>query len=425
MQSATHRWLARLLLSCTLAATHSGAQPVDNSDQLPVEELRLFTQVFDQVRRGYVDEVSDSQLLISAVEGLLYKLDPYSRYLDADAYRELRDVTSGNYSGIGVEVATENGMIRIIAPLDSTPAERAGIRPGDLIVAIDGSSLRDLSPSIAASKLRGPAGSAIELTVLRGRGDTPFNISMTRDSIEVDSVRFQRVDAELGYLRIAQFQEGTGDAFSQALDALLRDGLAGLVIDLRNNPGGLVQSAVSVASTLLDGHTVVYTEGRLPNANQLLSAELGDRLDGAPVVVLINGGTASAAEIVAGALQDNRRAVVIGTRSFGKGSVQTIIPIDDQRALKLTTARYFTPNGRSIQADGIHPDIVIERGTLQVDKEPARLREENLGGHLNGPVKNVTITLKPKLSEAEQLIKDDNQLAEAVNLLRGILLLSN
>ncbi len=425
MQSATHRWLARLLLSSALAATQSGAQPDDSSAQLPVEELRLFTQMFDKVRRGYVDEVSDRELLISAVEGLLYKLDPYSRYLDADAYRELRNVTSGNYSGIGVEVATENGMIRIIAPLDSTPAERAGIRPGDLIVAVDGSSLRDLSPSAAAGKLRGPAGSAVELTVLRGGGDAPFNLSMTRDSIEVDSIRFQRLDAALGYLRIAQFQEGTGDAFEEALDTLQRDGLAGLVIDLRNNPGGLVQSAVSVASTLLDGDTVVYTEGRLASANQLLSADLGDRLNGAPVVVLINRGTASAAEIVAGALQDNRRAVVVGTRSFGKGSVQTIIPIDDQRALKLTTARYFTPNGRSIQADGIHPDIVVERGTLQVDEEPVRLREENVGGRLDGTVTNVTITLKPKLTETEQLLKDDNQLTEAINLLRGILLLRN
>lgn len=422
MPSPARVWLPLLLLLTTLVAANSTGQENSAGAQLPVEELRLFTQVFDQVRRGYVDEINDSELLISAVEGLLYKLDPYSRYLDADAYRELRDVTSGNFTGIGVEVATENGVIRVISPLDSTPAQRAGIRSNDLIVAIDGASLRGLSPSAAAYKLRGPKGSEIELTLQRGSG-RPFNISMTRDTIDVDSITYRLLDNFIGYLRIAQFQQGTGDAFNQALDGLRRQRLDGLVIDLRNNPGGLVQSAVAVASSLLDGDTVVYTEGRLPSANQLLSAELGDRFDGAPVVVLINGGTASAAEIVAGALQDNRRAVIVGTRSFGKGSVQTIIPIDDERALKLTTARYFTPNGRSIQADGIHPDIVVERGTLQPLAEQPREREENVGGHLDGAVKNVTITLKPKLTDAEQLLKEDNQLAEAVNLLRGALLL--
>ena len=370
------------------------------------------------MRRGYVDEVSDSELLLSAIEGMLYKLDPYSRYLDQQAYRQLREMTSGNYGGIGVEVATEDGMIRIISLLDQTPAARAGILAGDLIVAHDGASLRELPPSRAAEKLRGPTGSAVELTLMRSNREQPLNITLTRDLINIDTLHHRLLDHGIGYVRIAQLQEKTASAFDSALDSLQKTALKGVVIDLRNNPGGLVDAAVAVASSLLDGDTVVYTEGRINSANQLLTAQLGDRLNGIPVAVLINRGSASAAEIVAGALQDNRRAVIIGTRSFGKGSVQTIIPIEGGGALKLTTARYFTPSGRSIQAEGIDPDLVVQRGTFTLTEENENPREEDIAGHLEGSKK------PPAEGPLEDVIlKEDNQLTEAVNVLRAVALL--
>ena len=383
---------------------------------LPLSELRLFTQVFDQVRRGYVDEVSDSELLISSIEGMLYKLDPYSRYLDRDEYRQLQQLTSGKYAGIGIEVAAEDGLIRVISPLDQSPALRAGIRSGDLIVAIDGSSLRELSPSKAAEKLRGQSGTALQLTLMRSTLDKPFNVTLAREMINIDSVRYRQLDYGIGYIRIAQFQDQTAQAFERALDGLKKEPFTGLVLDLRNNPGGLVSSAVDVASALLDGDTVVYTEGRINSANQLLSADLGDSLNGLPIVILINEGSASAAEIVAGAIQDNRRGVVLGTRSFGKGSVQTIIPIEGGRALKLTTARYFTPSGRSIQAEGIDPDIVVVRGQFKPAEANLAVREENLGGHLEN-IEN------SRQSEQHAVREEDNQLAEAINVLRAVSLL--
>ena len=384
---------------------------------LPLSELRLFTQVFDQVRRGYVDEVSDSELLISSIEGMLYKLDPYSRYLDRDEYRQLQQLTSGKYAGIGIEVAAEDGLIRVISPLDQSPALRAGIRSGDLIIAIDGSSLRELSPSKAAEKLRGQSGTALQLTLMRSTLDKPFNVTLAREMINIDSVRYRQLDYGIGYIRIAQFQDQTAQAFERALDELKKEPFTGLVLDLRNNPGGLVSSAVDVASALLDGDTVVYTEGRINSANQLLSADLGDMLNGLPVVILINEGSASAAEIVAGAIQDNRRGVVLGTRSFGKGSVQTIIPIEGGRALKLTTARYFTPSGRSIQAEGIAPDIVVVRGQFKPAEPSLALREEDLGGHLE------KIERVAQQASSDTVRTEDNQLAEAINVLRAVSLL--
>lgn len=411
----------RSILACWLLAGSAlaGAQAAAPAATLPLTELRLFTQVFDHVRRGYVDDISDSQLLFSAIEGMLYNLDPYSRYLDPEAYRALREMTSGHYHGIGVEVASEEGAIRVISPLDETPAARAGIRPGDLIVAIDGASLRELSPSSAGYQLRGPDGSAVELTVVRSEQPEPINITLTRELITVDAVRYRALGSGIGYVRIAQFQQQSAAAFVGALEALQPSSLRGLVIDLRNNPGGLVDAAIEIAATLLDGATVVSTQGRIATANQLFSAELGDLLNGAPVAVLINRGTASAAEIVAGALQDHRRAVVIGTRSFGKGSVQTIIPIDGGGALKLTTARYFTPAGRSIQAHGIDPDIVIERGELQLSEQPDKPREEDIAGHLEAAAESQSARQPPP----DEALRHDNQLSAAVDILRAVMLL--
>ncbi len=384
---------------------------------LPLSELRLFTQVFDQVRRGYVDEVSDSELLISSIEGMLYKLDPYSRYLDRDEYRQLQQLTSGKYAGIGIEVAAEDGLIRVISPLDQSPALRAGIRSGDLIIAIDGASLRELSPSRATDKLRGKSGSPVQLTLMRSSLNDPLDVTLSREMVNIDSVRYRQLDYGIGYIRIAQFQKQTARAFARALDELKKEPFTGLVLDLRNNPGGLVSSAVDVASALLDGDTVVYTEGRINSANQLLSADLGDMLNGLPVVILINEGSASAAEIVADAIQDNRRGVVLGTRSFGKGSVQTIIPIEGGRALKLTTARYFTPSGRSIQAEGIAPDIVVVRGQFKPAEPSLALREEDLGGHLE------KIERVAQQASSDTVRTEDNQLAEAINVLHAVSLL--
>lgn len=392
---------------------------VDKNARLPLEELRHFTQVFDQVRQAYVEEIDDEQLLEMAIRGLLNSLDPHSTYLDKSDFASLQEHTSGEFGGLGIEIGMEGAFIKVVSPIDGTPAQRAGIQAGDLIIKLDDKAVQSMSLSEAIDIMRGPKGSTLTLTIVREQVDGPFDIEVVRDIIQIDSVSDKILEPGFGYIRIAQFQENTGAQFKKSLKNLLTKGdLKGLIIDLRNNPGGLLHASIEVTDALLDGGLVVYTEGRLPSSNTTYQAAPGDMLNGLPVVVLINEGSASAAEIVAGALQDHRRAIILGTDSFGKGSVQTVIPLGQDRGIKLTTARYFTPNKRSIQAEGIKPDIVVAPAEIKFLKVPTNIKEANLSGHLSNE----------KMEEhenAKSLSMDDNQLYEALNLLKGLNLLTN
>ena len=406
-------------------ALPSEAEPIASESRLPLRELRLFTQVFEQIRRGYVEEVSDSELLNNAIAGLLLELDPHSVYLDIERYSDLQENATGEYGGLGMEVGGDNGLIKVISPIDDTPAAKAGIEAGDLIVEMNEAPVRGMGVQKAIEKLRGEKGTSIKLTIYREGQDGPLEFDVVRDTIKLSSVRSRFIEPGYGYVRVSQFQQSSGADFIDTIETLKGSTdkpIKGLVLDLRNNPGGLVTAAVEMAGALIDGGTVVYTEGRLPSANRTFDAPTGDILADVPIVILINGGSASASEIVAGALQDHRRAAVIGTQSFGKGSVQTIIPLGDGRAVKLTTARYFTPNGRSIQAEGIVPDMVIERADIRPYKTRERTREADLEGHLE------TVDKKGNNVDKDSNIENlygDNQLYEAVNLLKGFHLLGS
>ena len=389
--------------------------------RLPINEINNFTQVFEQIRTGYVKEITDTELLESAIEGMLSNLDPHSSYLNKKSYKSLKENATGAYGGLGVEVVGEKGAIRVIAPIDGGPASENDIRSGDLIVELDKSPVSKMNIQKAIDKLRGEKGTEIELTILRDGEDRTITKTLIRDTIQISSVRGKLLYENFGYIRIAQFQISSDKDFVDEylkLEELNKKELDGLVLDLRNNPGGLVPPSISIADMLLSGGKIVYTEGRLPNSNQEYYADPFDISGGIPIIILINGGSASASEIVAGALQDNRRAVVIGTQSFGKGSVQTVVPINENSAIKLTTAKYFTPNGRSIQALGISPDIVIERAEIKHFKTSNRAREKNLTGHLNTESKGEKTS-----SSQPPNIMADNQLYEALNILRGIKLL--
>ena len=420
-----------LALSITLLASFavSAQQPETDSleankaqseERLPLRELRVFTQVFEQIRRGYVEEVKDTELLENAISGLLLELDPHSAYLNKSDYDDLQESATGEYSGLGLEVGSERGMIKIISPIDDTPAAKAGIKAGDLIVEVDGVPVRGMALQKAIEKLRGEKGTSIELMVLRDDQETPIEFTIVRDTIQFSSVRSRIIEPGYGYVRISQFQTSSGDDFKKELLDLKQQEtpLKGVIIDLRNNPGGLVPASVEISDAVLDGGTIVYTEGRLPSSNSRYEATSGDILEGIPIVVLINGGSASASEIVAGALQDHQRAAIIGTQSFGKGSVQTVIPLGDGRAVKLTTARYFTPNGRSIQAEGIVPDIIVEPAEIRRYQLRDRVREEDLEGHLEQASERGESPVEP-----EEDVTDDNQLYEALNVLKGFQLL--
>lgn len=391
--------------------------------ELPLKELRLFTLIFDHIRRSYVEPISDQQLLENAIKGMLGEMDPHSAYLDASSFEQLQESTKGEFTGIGVEMGSEDGFIKVISPIDGSPAEKAGMQAGDIIIKVDQESIQGLSVSEAAKKIRGPVGSTVVFTVIRTNVEKPLEISITRDIIKSISTRHRVIEDSIGYVRIAQFQSETGNDFVKSIQKLRNDtpDLNGFIIDLRNNPGGILQSSVQVVDALIDSGTVVYTQGRLDSSNISFSATDGDETSGLPVVVLINGGSASASEIVAGALQDHRRAVIMGTRSFGKGSVQTILPVGDKKGIKLTTARYFTPNGRSIQAQGITPDIIVEPATITTITTREQLTEASLGGHLKNKSDK---TEKGEKATADTSLTKDNQLFEAINLLKGLAILT-
>ena len=391
---------------------------------LPLEDLRVFTQIYEQIRLHYVEEVDDKTLLEYAIRGMLDKLDPHSAYLDKSSFDDLQVHTTGEFGGIGIEVSMEDGLLKVVAPIDDTPASAAGIEAGDIIVKLDDILVKGLTLEDAIDKMRGIKGTEIVLTIAREGGNGPFELTIVRDIIKVRSIRHEVVDDHYGYIRIAQFQTRTGPDMLKAINQMREDNdIYGIVLDLRNNPGGVLQAGVDVAGAFLDGNKVVYTKGRAEEMNEDYFAEAGDQTQGLPVVVLINDGSASASEIVAGALQDHNRAVLLGTRSFGKGSVQTVQPITEDKAIKLTTALYYTPSGRTIQAQGIVPDIKVERVRVTAVRGRRSITEAELSGHLGNETGEEvdSKTRNAEHDETEQSLQNrDNQLYEALNLLRGL-----
>ena len=412
-------------------AANKPALPTPADAALPLDDLRVFVEVFHKVKRDYVEDISDKQLLENAIRGMLEGLDPHSAYLDETAYSELQEGTTGEFGGLGIEIGSEDGLIKIISPIDDTPASRAGIQAGDTIIRLDGAPVRDMSINEAVKKMRGEVGTSIELTLMREGVAQPLEMQLVRDRIKIRSVRSRELEPGLGYLRVSAFQANTGEDFVAELARLKagKDGLKGLILDLRNNPGGVLGAAVAVSDAFLESGRIVYTEGRVADARMSFDAKAPDLLAGAPLVVLINEGSASASEIVAGALQDRGRAVLMGRKSFGKGSVQTILPMNDESAIKITTARYFTPSGRSIQAQGVVPDIEIGKVQLQTRSEgdAGTVSESQLDGHLDNPNGKAT---KPedaagkskKRRAPADLVARDYELFEALNLLKGLTL---
>lgn len=392
--------LKRSLLAAALAfaiapasAQRAPATAPDRADtgidsKVPLDEIRRYVEVYNAIKQAYVEPVEDAKLMQSAVRGLLFQLDPHSVYLDKAEAAEFAEGARGAYEGIGVELQRQpNGTLRVIAPIDGTPAARAGIKAGDVIVAINGKPFK-VDEGDSSAPLRGEAGSTVTLTILREGRDKPLEIAVTRETIRIASVRSRMLEPGYGYVRISAFQADTADAFARELEALRTQAggaLRGLVLDLRSNPGGLLTAAVQIADDLLERGQIVSTRGRLAITDAQFSATPGDRLGGAPVVVLVDAGSASASEVLAGALADHGRARIVGSRTFGKGSVQTLLPLDNGDSVKLTTARYYTPNGRSIQAAGIAPDVVLKPdGETAPAMRAERVSEADLPGHLRG-----------------------------------------
>ena len=424
---------ALLLLRNGAHAERNEGVPAGATMDLPVQELRLFSEVLGIIRQNYVEPVSDGELLKSAIRGMLSGLDPHSAYLEKEEFQELKEGTSGEFGGLGIEVGMEDGFVKVVSPIDDTPAQKGGVRAGDLVIRLDDTAVKGLSLNEAVKLMRGAPGTDITLTIVREGEERPLQIKLTRAVIKVNSVRSRQLDPGYGYLRVSQFQMNTGRKLRDEVSTLKENSggtLKGLVLDLRNNPGGVLTAAVSVSDAFITDGLIVYTEGRGAESEQKFSATSGDILDGVPIVVLVNAGSASASEIVAGALQDNGRAIIMGEKTFGKGSVQTILPIREDAALKLTTARYFTPKGRSIQAEGIQPDVPLERVQLTaVDQSFAPLGERDLARHLdnaNGKkpadaVAAKAATAKPAKDQKEpSLAQTDFGVHEALNLLKAL-----
>ncbi len=441
MSAATRHGLAlalSFLASVSLMTVHAvwaEKEPATENNKLPLDELRTFTGVLDAVKQDYVEPVKDKDLLENAIRGMLSNLDPHSAYLDAEAFQDLQIGTSGEFGGLGIEVGQEDGFIKIIAPIDDTPAQRAGLRAGDLIIRLDDTSVKGMPLSDAIQRMRGKPNTSITLTIVREGKPKPFKVKLVREVIQVRSVKSRLLEPGFGYLRITQFQSKTAENLKQALQELEQQNqkpLQGLVLDLRNNPGGVLNGAVDVADDFLEDGAIVQTKGRGNGSDQSFKATPGDLLKGAPLVVLVNGGSASASEIVAGALQDHRRALILGERTFGKGSVQTILPLGNGTAVKLTTARYYTPNGRSIQAEGIEPDIKLKSLKIAAaDADANFIKESDLSGHLSNDRNGQTDGEAPDGANSTTAdneadpTQSDYALYEALNLLRGMSLLQD
>ena len=416
--------LLGVLNSSVMAAPSAPTAETPSSTQtLPLNDLRTFAEVLERIKTAYVEPIDDKTLFENAIKGMLSNLDPHSSYLEPDAFRDLQESTSGEFGGLGIEVGLEDGILQVIAPIDDSPASAAGLEAQDLIIKIDDQPTKGLSLMESVEKMRGKPGTSIRLTIVR-EGRKPFDVTLKRAVIKNRSVKSQLLESDYGFLRISQFQVNTGDEVEKALARLKKENkgqpLKGLILDLRNNPGGVLQAAVEVTDHFLSSGLIVYTKGRLANAELRFSANAKNASEGVPLVVLINGGSASASEIVAGALQDHKRGIVMGTDSFGKGSVQTVLPLNNDRALKLTTALYYTPKGRSIQAQGIVPDILVERAKLSQEDSTMGIKEADLVGHLGngngGPDKrsNADKDKKPRLQD------EDYQINQAINLLKGL-----
>ena len=414
-------------LPASAATTALPAAASSSGDVPSLAQIQAFTRAFEMIKQAYVEPVSNKQLMQSAIRGMLAGLDPHSEFLDKSELKDLTEDTSGAYSGLGIEVAQVNHQLVIIAPLDGGPAKRAGILPGDVIAAINGVPVQPDDIAASIKKLRGPIGSKITLTILHASGGKPLAIPLVRERIHVASVTTRMLEPGYAYIRISEFQEDTADDLTRALEKLQKDHgpLRGAVLDLRSNPGGLLTSAVGVADDFLNSGVIVTTRGRLPQSNLKFSATPGDLLNGAPMVVLVDNGTASAAEIVTGALKDNHRALIMGRRTFGKGVVQTVLPLDADHAVKLTTARYYTPNGTSIQAEGIKPDIPLaELSVKKADSAPALVDSEaDLPHHLANQNAKAGGNIDNDGSAAESaLATRDYALAQALNVLKGMAL---
>ena len=424
------RALKRLLIGLAAAfclgplwVAHAGQ--AENGVRLPIEDLKIFAEIFGKIKSDYVEDIDDSQLLNDAIKGMLDGLDPHTVYLDPESFREMNIDTHGEFGGLGLEVTMENGVIRIVAPIDDTPAHKAGLKSGDLIISMDGVQVKGLSLGESVSLMRGKPGSEIVLTIVRKDRPEPFEVTLKRAIIQLESVRAELLETGFGYVRVIQFQIGTATSLRQQLARLAREAgtaLKGLVLDLRDNPGGVLDGAIQVSDTFLRDGLIVSTRGRAEDSEVTFSASPKDYLNDAPLVVLVNGGSASASEIVAGALQDHGRALILGTTTFGKGSVQTILPMLNGAALKLTTARYYTPNDRSIQATGITPDVVSQpaESSQTPDGDVSRLRESDLAGHLENELQNdnnATVDTK-----TDPLLVSDPQVREALNILKGMVI---
>jgi carboxyl-terminal processing protease len=410
------------LIGAAAYLSSAGGPQAGSSDTF--RQLKLFGDVFERVRAEYVEEVTDQQLIEAAINGMLTSLDPHSGYLDAKKYRDMQVQTKGEFGGLGIEVTMEDGLVKVVSPIDDTPAHRAGIQAGDVITHINSEPVLGMSLAEAVERMRGPVDTSIALTLRRPGQDEPIDVSMARAVITISPVRWT-AETDVGYVRITTFNEQTEAKLREAIDALeseLGDKMKGVVVDLRNNPGGLLEQAVQVADSFLDRGEIVSTRGRRTDSIQRFNARQGDVLEGRPMVVLINGGSASASEIVAGALQDHDRAIVMGTPSFGKGSVQTIMPLPGHGAIRLTTARYFTPAGTSIQAKGITPDIEVRQSRVEVIDQGAARREEDLRGRLEN--EQVEDELSEPLADgaegAAPAPEEDYQLDRAIDLLRGV-----
>ena len=418
---------AMIVLAGPVAAAETEEPKAEKANTY--ELLNLFGDVFERVRADYVDQASDEQLIEAAVNGMLSSLDPHSGYMNSKRFDDMKVQTQGSFGGLGIEVTMEGGLVKVVSPIDDTPAFKAGIEPGDFITHLDGEQIQGVTLPDAVEKMRGPAGSTIKLTIRRADRE-PFEVTLTRQVIKIKSVK-SRLEGKVGYVRVSSFSEQTDAGVREEIEKLKREAngpLQGIVLDLRNNPGGLLTQAVAVADDFLDKGEIVSTRARKPEEAQRFNAKPGDLAEGLPIVVLINGGSASASEIVAGALQDHKRAIVLGTKSFGKGSVQTIIPLSGHGAMRLTTARYYTPSGRSIQAVGIEPDIVVEQARIESMKEANLRREADLRGALDrkppaaAPAPSSGGDEEPAAESTTPAV--DYQLLRALDLVRGLSLYS-
>jgi carboxyl-terminal processing protease len=455
-----------ILLGAGLTLNYSAVADKEAEAPLPIEELHAFTDVFARIKSDYVEPVDDKKLINGAINGMLSDLDPHSAYLDQEGFKDLQVGTQGEFGGLGIEVGMEDGFVKVVSPIEDTPAYKAGLKTGDLIIKLDDTPVKGMTLNDAVKRMRGKPGSQITLMISRKSEPKPFSVTLTRAVIKIKSVKFKLVDPGYGYVRVTQFQEHTGELLADALQKLYKDNkepLKGLVLDLRNDPGGLLNGAVAVSAAFLKPDVlVVYTDGRSEDAKMRLTASrenylrpmqtdffknLLEAVKTVPMVVLVNGGSASASEIVAGALQDHKRAIIMGTQTFGKGSVQTILPLGNGSAIKLTTALYYTPSGRSIQTKGITPDITVEDPANPSD-EGFGIREADLDKHLSNPQgddqavkpaqpeqdkapkpekqeKEKTMEKKPVLEPGEIVSKNDYQLNQALNLLKGLSIVRN